>query len=48
MVWTASHVGFVAASYGISAACIAALILVVIVRDRRNQKALAQFDRTKP
>jgi heme exporter protein CcmD len=48
MDWTAAHAGFVLASYVLSATCLAALVIYVFARDRRNQKALVQFDRSKP
>jgi heme exporter protein CcmD len=48
MDWTAAHAGFVLVSYVLSAICLAALVTYIFARDRRNQEALAQFDRSKP
>jgi heme exporter protein CcmD len=48
MDWTASHAGFVLASYLLSTICLAALVIYIFAGDRRNQEALAQFDRSKP
>jgi heme exporter protein CcmD len=48
MDWSAAHAGFVAASYLISAVCIAGLIICVFNRDARAKKALAQIEKNKP
>jgi heme exporter protein CcmD len=40
MDWLAHNAGFVLAAYIISGVCIAALIIAVIVTDRRRAKAL--------
>ncbi len=47
MDWTAAHVGFVAASYILSAICIAGLIIYVFIRDARMKKILAELEKTK-
>jgi heme exporter protein CcmD len=46
MDWSATHAGFVTASYLISAICIAGLIAYVFNRDARSKKALAQIEKS--
>lgn len=50
MDFTASHIGFVIASYGISAAFIGGLILQVLLRDRklRAEAERLEAQRRKP
>ena len=47
MDWNAEHAGFVIASYVVSFAFIAGLIIYVFNRDVRARKRLAQFEKTK-
>ncbi len=47
MDWSASHSGFVIASYAISAVFIAGLVIYIRMRDRHFKKLLAQFEKTK-
>ncbi len=44
MSFTASHVGFVLAAYGLSAAVIALLVITHIARARRTARRLAELD----
>ena len=45
MDWTASHAGFVAASYAITAVSLAVLIFYILVRDLRIKKSLAKIEK---
>jgi heme exporter protein CcmD len=45
MDFTASHIGFVIAAYIVSFAGLAALIVFILVRDRKLKRQLAAFDR---
>ena len=47
MDWTASHGGFVIASYAVSLVLIAGLIFYIFNRDARIRKLLAQFEKAK-
>ncbi|MGB8316265.1 MAG: heme exporter protein CcmD [Aestuariivirga sp.] len=47
MDWNANHAGFVIASYAMSLALVAGLVVYVFVRDARVKKQLAQFEKTK-
>jgi heme exporter protein CcmD len=47
MDWTASHSGFVIASYAVSLVLIAGLLFYILNRDARVRKLLAQFEKTK-
>ncbi|CAN5382085.1 hypothetical protein BH10PSE7_BH10PSE7_23090 [soil metagenome] len=44
MDWSASHAGFVAAAYGLSAAILVALVAVTLLRDRRRRREAARLD----
>ena len=44
MDWSAPHSGFVVAAYAISAAVIAALVLYVVLRDRRMRGDAAKIE----
>jgi heme exporter protein CcmD len=46
MDWSATHAGFVIASYVISAVCVAGLIAYVLGRDTRAKKALAKTEKS--
>ena len=47
MDWTASHAGFVVASYAMSIVFLAGLIIYIFNRDARVRKLLAQFEKGK-
>jgi heme exporter protein CcmD len=47
MDWNAAHVGFVVASYGISAVLLVGMIAYVFSRDFKHRKDLAKFEKTK-
>jgi len=47
MDWTASHAGFVVASYAMSIVFLAGLIIYIFNRDARVRKLLAQFEKRK-
>ena len=47
MDWSASHSGFVIASYATSLIFLAGLIMYTFNRDARARKLLAQFEKTK-
>ena len=47
MDWTASHTGFVVASYVMSIVFLAGLIIYIFNRDARVRKLLAQFEKRK-
>ena len=47
MDWTATHAGFVAASYVASLIAIAALVSCVFIRERRIRKTLSEIEKGK-
>jgi heme exporter protein CcmD len=47
MDFTASHVAFVIAAYAVSFAGLAALVLCILLRDRRLKRQVAALDRDK-
>ena len=47
MDWSATHAGFVIASFTISVVFLAGLIIYTLKRDRHARNMLAQFEKTK-
>ena len=47
MDWTATHAGFVIASYAASLIAIAALVFCIFIRDRRVRKTLSEIEKEK-
>ena len=47
MDWNANHAGFVIASYAMSLALVAGLVLYVFARDASVKRRLAQFEKTR-
>lgn len=45
MDWSASHIGYVVAAYGLSIAVLAALVSFTLLRDRRRRREAAALDR---
>lgn len=48
MDFTAAHVAFVIAAYSVSFAGLAALVLFILLRDRRLERQAAALERDKP
>jgi heme exporter protein CcmD len=47
MDFTAAHVGYVIASYGLSAALITGLALYIVARDRKLRAEAAKLDKAR-
>jgi heme exporter protein CcmD len=45
MDWSASHAGFVAAAYGLSAVILVALVVFTLARDGRRRREAQRLER---